>query len=453
MRSHNDRFGRGNRTQESWLMSKMGLKEWFYEIDYAPFMFIFLDSMVMEEPASNPKRKQQLAWLKETLLKAKELKRVVILFGHISIGLQTSPFAPILKEYPHIVGGFFGHHHKGGYTLQDGYFHTTIIQGQIETLTNAFAVLELFTDRMELTGFGRVPTRVMKFEKQETRELIAEYFLSSASASSASVVTNNDQESLVKKLVGKVSKKHGYEELVIGGKHQPAASPEEVFPKSEILQLPPPLMLNIPGYRKPLIAAAEPNPGETRFLKKVYSKWPRRVKTLAPEPAVDLSSYHTLNGGGGKKLGKKDSSLENTNSNKGGVWYVIGGKDDPEHKGKIVVSNNQNHKLNMNQNTNNDDDEVAAKKQDEKSKNEVKGKTVIEDEEENDNVAAQNKINDNNDKNKKHSSSQTSSSTSALEDNDRMFVMLETFLVVTSGLVILFLGCRFRRHFSVSGKQ
>ena len=57
---------------------------------------------------------------------------------------------------------FFGHHHKGGYMIQEGYFHTTIIQGQIETMTNAFAVLEVFKDRMELTGFGRVPTRVMK---------------------------------------------------------------------------------------------------------------------------------------------------------------------------------------------------------------------------------------------------------------------------------------------------
>ncbi len=414
LRGHNDRFGKNNRTQELWIMNKLGLKEWFYEIDYAPFMFIFLDSMVMEEPESNPKRRQQLKWLKEVALaKAKKLNRVVVLFGHISIGLTTSPFAPLLKEYPHIVGGFFGHHHKGGYMLQEGYFHTTIIQGQIETLTNAFAVLELFVDRMELTGFGRVPTRVMKFEKEETRELIASYFKK-----------KDNNKDIFQNIVGKASSEEGYEPLIEGGKHQPAAEPEKVFPKNEVLQKPPPLNLNIPNYRKPLVAAAEPNLGETRFLKQVYKKWPRREKTLAPEDAVDLNSYKS------ETKGIKGES----------VWYQIAGSDvDPAHKGKILQQQQQQEKKNIpviskNRNAKIEQEQQEKVKENEDSENTIKNKNIKK-------KKNQNIVEDNDDENPFSSSSSSEKQPSS--NDDKMFYIIEAILVVAFLLVmILIVGTR-----------
>ncbi len=262
----------------------------------------------------------------------------------------------------------------------------------------------------------------MKFEKKEARDLIEEYFSSAAASSDDDDDDQRFFKEKVQKLVGKVSEKYGYQQLVEGEKHQPAAVPENVFPKSEVLQKPPPLMLNIPSYRKPLIAAADPNPGETRFLKKVYSKWPRRQKTLAPEPAVDLSSYKSSSGNA---------------KNGAGVWYVIGGKDiDPEHKGKII-SGVAKKEGDGDEENNNNNKKNSEQEEDAKSKKNVQGKIINDDENEEPNFG-------------KPTSAVTTTTTRKtdflVEENDRIFIMIETILVLISAIVVLALGYRFRKY-------
>jgi hypothetical protein len=256
LRAHNDRFGKLNKTQADWVRNKFGLQEWYYAVDHAPFTFIFIDSMVLE-PESNDqkKKKEHLDWFQGKLNEAKENKRVVILFAHIPIGFQTNILAPILKTYDHIALAFFGHDHKGGYLIQ-GKTHCVTLNGQIETLVNAFALVEVFVDRAEMTGFGRVPTRIMTFTP-ETRALIEQY--------DGPVV----------------------HDLALQG-NQPLP-PKQLW-KNEVLQKPPPLMLNIPTYRKPLLPTTEPTPGETRFLKDVYRLWPKRFRVPSKEDPVDLTS-------------------------------------------------------------------------------------------------------------------------------------------------------------------
>jgi hypothetical protein len=284
LRSHNDRFGKSNATQDAWMRSKLGLRDWFYAVEHPPFLLVFLDTMVMEDPPTTPKRREQLAWLEATLQHAAANKLAVILFGHISIGLQTSPFAPLLKSYPHIVGGFYGHHHKGGYVLQDGYLHTTIIQGQIETLSNAYAVLEVFRDRMELTGFGRVPSRVMRFLHAPTVELLQAYkgptrhSLRTAMHQGPRDPWTGDAQGATNASTATAA---------------PAGDGGRARAGKERLQAMPPLNLMLPSYRKPLAPLADPNPGDTRFLRVDYPQWPRRIKRLVVEAPVDLVSYET----------------------------------------------------------------------------------------------------------------------------------------------------------------
>ncbi|CUG82370.1 serine threonine protein phosphatase, putative [Bodo saltans] len=256
LRAHNDRFGKLNKTQADWVRNKFGLNEWYYAVDHAPFTFIFIDSMVLE-PESNDqkKKKEHMDWFQGKLNEAKDNKRVVILFAHIPIGFQTNILAPILKTYDHIALAFFGHDHKGGYLIQ-GKTHCVTLNGQIETMVNAFAVVEVFVDRAELTGFGRVPTRIMTFTP-ETRALIEQY--------DGPVV----------------------HDLALQG-NQPLP-PKQLW-RNEVLQKPPPLMLNIPTYRKPLLPTTEPNPGDTRFLKDVYRLWPKRIRVPSREDTVDLTS-------------------------------------------------------------------------------------------------------------------------------------------------------------------
>jgi hypothetical protein len=256
LRAHNDRFGKHNATQMEWVKQKLGLTEWHYSLDYPPFKIVMIDSMVMEPESLDQKKKAaHMAWLEQQINDAKRNRKVVILFAHIPIGFQTNVMGNILRSYENIALAFFGHDHKGGYMVQ-GKTHCVTLHGQIETLVNAFAVVEVYVDRAEMTGFGRVPTRVMPFS-EEVRSILSNY------------------------------SGPGQHDLHVQG-NQP--SPPEVLWANEVLQKPPPLMLNIPGYQKPRLPPTDPNSGDTIFLKEVYAYWPRRVRTPTPEEPVDLTS-------------------------------------------------------------------------------------------------------------------------------------------------------------------
>ncbi len=54
---------------------------------------------------------------------------------------------------------FCGHDHAGGYILRNG-IHYLTFRGMIETPDqNAFAIVTLAKDRIEVQGFGRGPSR------------------------------------------------------------------------------------------------------------------------------------------------------------------------------------------------------------------------------------------------------------------------------------------------------
>ncbi|EAN92740.1 serine/threonine protein phosphatase, putative [Trypanosoma cruzi] len=261
LRAHNDRFGKMNKTQEEWLRKKLGLPRWYYKIDHPPFCLIFLDSLVNDPQTTNATAKEaQAKWLEEELHAAKVAGRVVILFAHFPIGFETNRLGPLLKEYDQMPLVFSGHNHKGDYRIQGAYHvHCVALEGQVETLTNAFAVVEVFEDRAELTGFGRVPSRILRFQPHLIK-LLQEY--------NGSLRTNLSSQGC-----------------------QPLP-PEELW-VGEVLQKPPPLRLNIPHYRKPNLS-----PTLVRFFPKTrfYNDiivWFNNEKThniRGSEEPVDLTS-------------------------------------------------------------------------------------------------------------------------------------------------------------------
>lgn len=263
LRAHNDRFGKNNKTQERFLMRKLGLQKWFYSIDCPPFVLLFIDSMVMEPESTNRTAKQEhMNWMVSQLELARTNKRAVIVFAHIPIGFSTSVMGQTLRSFEHVTAAFFGHDHRGGYILQNN-VHCVTLQGQIETLTNAFAVVEVFADRMELTGFGRVPTRTLPFTAATTALI------------RSAVAEDGPNASLERRAV------------VAAAPYQPL--PSQLLWSDEALQAVPHLYLNIPNYKKPRLQNAEPNPGSTRFLSE-YKAWPRRAHVTATEDPVDLQS-------------------------------------------------------------------------------------------------------------------------------------------------------------------
>eukprot|EP00758_Cryptobia_borreli_P005082 Tbor_TRINITY_DN4727_c1_g1::TRINITY_DN4727_c1_g1_i6::g.16891::m.16891 len=416
LRGHNDRFGKVNKYQHAWIRHHMlnnGMPNdnghiqggtdrnnstmddenhrWFFSIRYPPFFrFIFVDSMVME-PKSPDKQKTEdhILWIKRELQAVRETKHeVVILFAHIPIGLATNVMGPTLKEYDDIILAFFhGHDHEGGYTKQ-GNVHSIIIQGQIQGLVNAYAVVEVFPNRLEVTGFGRVTTRVLPFESKEalarlhhaTDEIqravkglvqhppinsnghptISGPWWESVPAGDAGSmnkecykrpdlrytyaeplfpsVSNNESNKSRQRLLFRplpshlmwkgINSKESELERDSGG----STSDSGTKPEKELKKFPP-LLLNIPNYRKPLIPYVEPSPGTTLLLTEVYNKWPKRVrKRTVSEAPVHLndgsphqrpvwlvnntvnSNFTTVSSNGGRDSGggKVDGGISNT---------------------------------------------------------------------------------------------------------------------------------------------
>lgn len=112
---------------------------------------------------------EQLAWLEDTLEAAAEAGEKVMLFGHFPVypsGTHNlwndEEVVALLDQQPHAVAYFNGHNHGGNYATREGVHYVTVT-GMVETEDeNAFAVVDVYGDRLELTGYGRQPDRVLE---------------------------------------------------------------------------------------------------------------------------------------------------------------------------------------------------------------------------------------------------------------------------------------------------
>lgn len=75
----------------------------------------------------------------------------------------------VIRSHSSVVCFMAGHDHNGGYHLdEDTGIHHVTFEGVIETPpdSNAFGILSVFEDRMELKGSGRVANRVLVFPQR-----------------------------------------------------------------------------------------------------------------------------------------------------------------------------------------------------------------------------------------------------------------------------------------------
>jgi 3',5'-cyclic AMP phosphodiesterase CpdA len=115
---------------------------------------------------------QQRTWLEEILRRASGQKEKVVVFCHLpaisgSADSETllwnhDEIVEILESYDSVVAYFSGHDHKGGYRQHKG-IHYVTLPGMVEAPRgNAYAVVEVYEDRLALRGKGRVPSRTLK---------------------------------------------------------------------------------------------------------------------------------------------------------------------------------------------------------------------------------------------------------------------------------------------------
>lgn len=115
----------------------------------------------------------QLEWLKSKLDQARDAQEKVIVFNHFALlesaaahhRMQTpDPVSDWINESGCVIAYFAGHDHRGGYAYQDGIHHITV-KGMVEApVDNAYGIIEVYSDRLEEIGFGKEPSREMKYD-------------------------------------------------------------------------------------------------------------------------------------------------------------------------------------------------------------------------------------------------------------------------------------------------
>lgn len=153
------------------LRQKLDLTQFYYDFTLPStrgWRFIVLDG---NDGGEGVLGAEQLAWLSLTLQRAKDSGEKVIVFNHYALLEEAARQhrmkapEPILAEIEAagvVVAYFAGHDHAGGYTFRNGIHHVTL-RGMIEAKNNAYAVVEVYANRLKKIGYGKEPSREMYF--------------------------------------------------------------------------------------------------------------------------------------------------------------------------------------------------------------------------------------------------------------------------------------------------
>ncbi len=112
----------------------------------------------------------QIAWLKAELAEARKAGERVVLACHYPLLpidghslWDAEAVLEVLKADRDIIAAWWnGHNHAGNYAAKHG-IHFLNFRGMVETEENSYARVDIYPDRMEVTGYGREPRRVLRF--------------------------------------------------------------------------------------------------------------------------------------------------------------------------------------------------------------------------------------------------------------------------------------------------
>lgn len=181
---------------------RLGLKHRYYSVRENEFCFVMLDTTDVSPYAQaansqataeakaecerlaaagaiNAERwngavgERQLKWFDNTCRQAARAGRKVIVFSHhpvypasIHCEWNSDALLKVVERNRNVVAWINGHDHAGAFGIHDEVPFVTL-QGMVETEdTNAFAVAHLHSDRLELVGHGREPSRELRFPKR-----------------------------------------------------------------------------------------------------------------------------------------------------------------------------------------------------------------------------------------------------------------------------------------------
>ncbi|MCD2425109.1 metallophosphoesterase [Niabella pedocola] len=117
---------------------------------------------------------RQLKWLQQQLQTAENRSEKVLIFSHHPFSCADGLTALNDKEVLALVSKFScvkaliaGHHHAGAF-CEENAIPCIVAEGMVETADqNAYGIIELYPDKLTLTGYGRMTSRTLYFNKKK----------------------------------------------------------------------------------------------------------------------------------------------------------------------------------------------------------------------------------------------------------------------------------------------
>lgn len=112
---------------------------------------------------------EQFAWLEATLDAARANGERVVVMNHYPVFpdcihnlWDAERLVDLLTSHRHVVAYLCGHNHEGNYG-QAGGVHFVNFKGMVDTpADNAYAIVAIEGDRLDIAGFGREPSRSLR---------------------------------------------------------------------------------------------------------------------------------------------------------------------------------------------------------------------------------------------------------------------------------------------------
>lgn len=121
------------------------------------------------KPWNGTLSKQQLNWLKKQLSISQKKKQNVIVLCHFplypdgsaKILWNSSVIRNIIEAYPNVSAYLNGHVHVSQYFLENNINYVSF-KGMVEKEENAFAIISVFKDYLEIKGYGKEVDRILR---------------------------------------------------------------------------------------------------------------------------------------------------------------------------------------------------------------------------------------------------------------------------------------------------
>jgi predicted phosphodiesterase len=113
----------------------------------------------------------QLSWLKTALEEAMVKKENAVLYCHFPVYPKNihnlwnaEEIVELIEAYPCVKAYINGHNHKGNYAEKNG-IHYLTLKGMVDTDQTSYAVINVDKEHMEVIGYGREESRVLKIRR------------------------------------------------------------------------------------------------------------------------------------------------------------------------------------------------------------------------------------------------------------------------------------------------